>query len=148
MSRLKRFARLAPSDRRLFLASLVSLALVKFALRVTSMRTVRARVLWVAHAFPRTQSPLSLPKLTWAIETASSYVPDATCLPQALVAEGLLVRHGLPARVRLGATREEGRDLTGHAWVESGQVVVVGGPDAGERFTGVVTLEGPDTPLA
>lgn len=47
------------------------------------------------------------------------------CLPQALVAQAMLVRRGMPATVHLGMGKPEGR-FEAHAWTETAAGVVIG----------------------
>jgi hypothetical protein len=62
-----------------------------------------------------------------AIDRVGRRIPRGSgCLPQALVAQAMLVRRGLPATVHLGVG-VPGRDFEAHAWTESVDGVVVGG---------------------
>jgi hypothetical protein len=58
-------------------------------------------------------------------------VPGATCLTQALAAQVLLERYGLPTRLHMGIVRDEGQAVRGHAWVESQGAAVIGAPMSG-----------------
>ena len=57
---------------------------------------------------------------------ARRVVPRASCLPQALAAEALLMRGGRRVELRIGVVKTERGRLVAHAWVESGGRVVVG----------------------
>jgi hypothetical protein len=65
-------------------------------------------------------------QIRWAMAHAQRVVPKATCLPQAMAAEALLMRGGLPADLRIGVMKEPSGKLLAHAWVESGGRIVVG----------------------
>ena len=65
-------------------------------------------------------------QIRWAMSHAQRVVPRATCLPQALAAEALLMRGGLPADLRIGVKKEPSGKLLAHAWVESNGRIVVG----------------------
>ena len=65
-------------------------------------------------------------QIRWAMSHAQRVVPRATCLPQALAAEALLTRGGLPADLRIGVKKEPSGKLLAHAWVESNGRIVVG----------------------
>jgi hypothetical protein len=92
-------------------------------------------------ARPRT-SRHSPSQIAWAITVASSYVPNATCLVQALAAEFILSRSGHPSRLHIGVARgEPGRTLDGHAWIESSGQVVLGGA-AAYRYRSLFTRDG------
>jgi len=60
------------------------------------------------------------------VAAASRYVPRASCLTQALVANTLLRRAGHDAVLRVGISRQAGTDLRAHAWVECAGKVVIG----------------------
>ena len=69
----------------------------------------------------------------WAIETAARHLPwKPVCLPQAVTAQWMLRRRGIPSTVYLGADPARGYDA--HAWVRVGALVVTGGPGQ-DRFT-------------
>ena len=75
----------------------------------------------------RTSTPtVSGEQIRWAMSHAQRVVPRATCLPQALAAEALLTRGGLPADLRIGVKKEPSGKLLAHAWVESNGRIVVG----------------------
>jgi hypothetical protein len=72
--------------------------------------------------------------VTWAIgHVAARPGMDASCLPRALAAHGMLRRRGIPSRLCLGVARS-GEDVAAHAWIEVSGRKTVGSDDAG-RFT-------------
>lgn len=79
----------------------------------------------------------------WSIETLSAKPwVGASCLPCALAAHAMLRRRGIASRLCLGVARDD-RTLVAHAWVESGQSVIVGAAEAARvnliaEFGGVV----------
>jgi hypothetical protein len=78
--------------------------------------------------------------LAAAVRYATRYVPRASCLTQALVAQVLLSRSGYAPALRIGLARGPGGALNAHAWLENeGEVVLGGGTTA--RFT---ALRDPD----
>jgi len=132
-SRVARFRSLAPSDRSLFLVALAAIVSARVGLWVTSFGRLRRSVERMAppHGSPD-PTPGEADRIGWAIGSAARFVPDATCLPQALAAEAMLRRRGHPADLRLGVTRD--RDgVEAHAWVESYGRVIVGDGDL-DRF--------------
>jgi hypothetical protein len=141
MTRLRQFFQLDSAERRLILQCACLLAAMRVGLWIMSVRRLQALVIRGAR---RREAALSgarpsVERIARAVRAAARYVPGATCLPQALTAEFVLMRHGYPARVRIGMARTEDRALEGHAWVESGGAVVAGGGDVG-RFTPVPVL--------
>jgi hypothetical protein len=69
-----------------------------------------------------------------AVGAVSRAVPWQTrCLTQAIAAQWMLQRRGLPGVVHLGV-RKEGATIAAHAWTSCGNQNVVGGTGA-ETFT-------------
>jgi hypothetical protein len=83
----------------------------------------------------------SIDSVVWAVTVASRYVPEATCLTQALAAQVLLARRGYPARLRIGVARSETGQFQAHAWVENGGRIVIGGTANPSYFTPLPPLE-------
>jgi hypothetical protein len=71
-------------------------------------------------------------RTAWALSVASRYVPGGRhCLTRALAGQLMLARSGIPSELRLGLGRGERGELHGHAWLESGGRIVIGGGEAG-----------------
>ena len=86
-----------------------------------------ARVEWILGRIPRARSTgrtASVEALARRVERAALRSPvPVRCLARALCLRWLLERHGIPARLRIGAMLAEGA-FRAHAWVEvDGQVV-------------------------
>ena len=73
----------------------------------------------------------------WAVRAVSRYVPGATCLTQALAAQTFLTRSGHASRIEIGVRKDERRQFLAHAWVVSGDQIILGGAAA----DGYVPLE-------
>jgi Transglutaminase-like superfamily len=132
-SRLARFRSLPASDRTLFALALLTIASVRVGLWLTSFGRLRRFVERIAMpAGSPDPTPGEADRIGWAVDSAARFVPNATCLPQALAAEAILLRRGHPAVVRLGVTRNAD-GVEAHAWVESYGRVIVGGGDL-DRF--------------
>jgi len=140
MTAWHKLTRLSPPDRRLVLQAAALAAAVSVGLRIAPFRLVRAALARVARP-SRGVPPLPVPRIVWAVTAVTRRVPGAnSCLVCALVARALLVRHGHPARVRLGVARRPGGALAAHAWVESDGRIVVGGAERPE-FSPLPPLE-------
>jgi hypothetical protein len=108
--------------RALFLVSAIRLGLWLLPVRVVG-RALGAIVR------PKRGSPPDrslADRVDRAVGRASRVGPAANCLTQALAAQALLERHGLPTRLHIGVVLEEGQALRGHAWVESQGAAVMG----------------------
>jgi len=69
-----------------------------------------------------------------AVNIAARYGPyRANCLKRSLVLDRWLHRQGIESQLKLGAGLVEG-DLSAHAWVEHGGVVLNDHKDVGKRF--------------
>ncbi len=131
MTRLGKFLRLPPTDRRLLMTAALMQAAIRLGLALLPYRRVRGLVDRLARtSLSRQPTPAVSPeRIAWAVATGSRLVPGAACLTQALAAQLLLERRGHPARVRVGISRTEGAELLAHAWLESDGRIVLGGAD-------------------
>jgi hypothetical protein len=68
-------------------------------------------------------------------------VPLASCLTQALAAQVLMGRYGVPAEIHIGVSRDATQAFKAHAWVVSRGELVVGGAGA-ESYRRIAVLEG------
>lgn len=114
--------------RRQLLASLVLLARTSRRLRRNGYGPTRvwldSRLAGIDPAGPRDDGRQTARDLAFVVRIAARFVPDATCLRQALVLRHLLAREHVPSLIRLGVRRPEGSELGFHAWVEvDGEVV-------------------------
>ena len=142
MTTIRRFFRLDSSDRRLLIRCACLVAVIRVGLWLMSLRRLRAFIARgaLSRRVVRPSRRASLETIAWAVRAAARYVPGATCLPQALAAELMLLRNGYPAHVRIGVARSGDRTLEGHAWVENDGAVVIGGGNLA-RYTLVPALE-------
>jgi hypothetical protein len=136
-TRLRNFARLPASERRLALRAIGWLIVSRAGLRFLGFDRVHA---FMARAAPRkTVSHDEWPRaVRRAVLRAARSVPGSSCLAQSLAAEHLLRAAGHRARLSIGVAhtpnpRGTGVALDAHAWVESGGVLVTG-DDARDRY--------------
>lgn len=129
---LRKFLALSNADRLLLVQAALWLPLVGAGLRVTTYSRVRA-ALGAVPTLP-VASSVARDRVGWAVAAADARVPgDRACLERALVAEALLRRRGHGAALRFGVDGAD-PDMEAHAWVESGDQVVVGGENR-EAYT-------------
>jgi hypothetical protein len=74
-------------------------------------------------------------RICQAVERAGRALPAGGCLAQALAAQVLLARAGVPTQLRIGVARSAGAPLRAHAWLERDGCVILGGSDKLARFT-------------
>jgi hypothetical protein len=140
MTRLGKFLRLPPADRRLLVTAALVQAAIRLGLALLPYRKLRGLVDRLALTSPQPAPPVSPERIAQAVTRASRAVPGATCLTQALAAKVLLERRGYPARVRVGISRTGGAPLLAHAWVESEGRILLGGTDLA-RYTPLSALD-------
>lgn len=145
MRRLRKFIRLPAAERRLLMKAILLLCAVKVGLELLPFRTLRrllAKLVVLPVGLRHVEDPCSIERVVWAVVLAGRLMPRAnTCLTQALTAQVLLLRRGYPALVHIGTLKAEGGELKAHAWVESGDEVVIGGHEL-EQYTQLAVLEG------
>jgi hypothetical protein len=121
---LGKFLRIPAWEKRLLLRAIVTLGVARLTLKLLPFARVR-RLLTPRPGAPR-HAHIAPLNVRWAIKHAERVIPDATCLPQAVTAESLLVRAGYPVALRIGVTKREDGRFEAHAWAESGGRIVIG----------------------
>src|SRR5262245_17094828 len=140
MKPLRKFFRLPRGERWLLIKAALLLGLIRIGLRLLSLRFLKQ--LLDSASKRRAANQFSSDRIVWAVTAASRYVlGDKPCLTQALAAQVLLKRRGYAANLRIGVSRTEGKQLQAHAWVESGDRVVVGGGDL-SRYSPLPVFDG------
>jgi hypothetical protein len=120
---VRKYLRLPAHDRALLTRTIFTLGAARLATWLLPFP--RGRRLLIGTRRPATPT-VTRDQVRWAIAQAQRIIPRATCLPQALAAEALLTRGGLPADLQIGVMKTPSGTLTAHAWVESGGRIVVG----------------------
>lgn len=93
------------------------------------------------HPSPALQDPEAA-RTIWAIGAVGRrLMPERPCLTQALVGRLLLAREGVDATLHIGVTKEESA-LKAHAWLEQGDVVILGGDRSREEYRAFPALNG------
>src|SRR3989442_3020099 len=114
MGPIRKLWRLPAADRTLLVTAVLWLAATRFALWLLPLRVVRRLLARAARSTPDARPTEE--RIAWAVSAAGRVVPQATCLPQALAAEGLLMRAGYPAELRIGVIKTDPDRLLAHAW--------------------------------
>ena len=124
-------------DARLLAAAGAAITTIRIALWIMPFRIIRAAVTRLVTPLRRRAGERPpLERIIWSIHVAARFIPHATCLTQSLAAQVLLMRHGYPAELRLGVTRDAG-EFQAHAWVESNGRIVIGNADVW-RYTPII----------
>jgi len=134
---VRKFARLAPRDRAVLARTMVTLGLSRLVTWILPFPFGRRLMVGKRRA---DRSTITEDQITWAMQHAQRIIPRATCLPQAIAAEALLTRGGLPAHLQIGVKKTPDGKLTAHAWVESNGRIVVGNLRDLNDYTRLPTL--------
>jgi hypothetical protein len=128
-----RLARRSPIDFLTLIVVTILLGLIRIGLFVLPFPTLRRTLNKLAGPphFQPVDDPEYQSRIVWATLVASPYLlPDKPCLTQALTVQLLLRRKGIPAQLRIGVKKDRENKLLAHAWVESKDSVVIGGPES------------------
>jgi hypothetical protein len=120
---VRKFARLQARDRAALTRTVIALSAARVATWILPFGVGRRLLVGKRRSGKPT---LTRDQVQWAMSKAQRVVPQATCLPQALAAEALLTRSGLPAQLQIGVKKTPSGKLTAHAWVVSDGRIVVG----------------------
>lgn len=135
LRKLARIKRLSTHDWRLLSRALVLLPTSAFLLKIRGYKRTRIVLSGLSRRKLKVRCPdksqLELARrVADMVSLAARHGPyRANCLKKSLVTELLLAQEGIPAKLRIGVNRREGR-LDAHAWVEVDEEVLIGGRDA------------------
>jgi hypothetical protein len=122
---MRMYGALPPAERRLVIEALSLIAAVRLGLCLLPYPVFRRLLERVRPRRPGRTMPVE--RLVWSVEAAARRIPGASCLTRAFAGRLLLMRYGHPALVHVGVRKTEHGRVEAHAWVESGDAVVIGG---------------------
>ncbi len=135
LGRLIKFLSLKRSEKILLLRAFLLLGIVQLALWFLLLKTIQKLLLGTSSTIADIKFKKFAPdRIAWAVTIASSYVPRATCLTQALATQLLLANHGYHSNLQIGVAKGDIDQLEAHAWLECDGRVVMGGSDI-DRYT-------------
>ena len=141
---LRRFFSLAPCDKRLVVEAACLQTGIAMGLRFIHfgpLRRLLDRLSTAGEGADPASAPVVVEQIAWAVDASSRHLRAiSTCLTDALTAEAMLRRRGVPARAAIGIDRPKGAVLHAHAWTELGGAIVTGGA-ARDKFALLAVLE-------
>ena len=143
MNRLGKFWGLPRGDRTLLIEAGLWLGVARLAIWFLPFRWLKRG--WGESWTPPAgttgiTSPELLDRISWAVATASRYLPrNCLCLAQAMAGKIMLRRRGIPSTLYLGLTRDGTALIQGHAWLTCGERVLTG-QQGMEGFTVIATF--------
>jgi len=146
MKQLYRFLRLSWTDKVLLVQAVSLLAVVRLGLCLLPFQALRrllARAAEGRSSSVQSHGAIQPQRVLWAVGMAGRHFPSiGTCLMQALAAHVLLGRRHYPTELHIGVTRDDKGKFLGHAWLESGGTVIIGGEALREqRYTPLLAMD-------
>ena len=134
LAKIKKFMALTFEEKKLFVEAWFLLGVMRLAILTLSFKRL-------THAFEQRHKIKELSLLNEdqlrvaqligkSITQAASHTPwESACLVQALTAQKMLQKRGIPGVFYLGAKKDEIKrgDITAHAWSQCGDKVITGG---------------------
>lgn len=125
MRNLSRVLSLSGSEMLFLAHCLLVVAAVRLGLTLFSYNRLRRRVTQLDA--PHEAGIGDLRRVAWGVAAAARLVPYASCLTQAISGQYILARQGNGSKIRIGIERDTGTQLKAHAWLISGNHIVLGG---------------------
>lgn len=120
MYRLRKIVRLSYRDYAILGETILFAVPVELGLRLVGFDKLVRRLGRVRRSLPRSPTPLDGERAARLVEAVSRLYPfNATCLKKSLVLFWMFRRRGLPAELRIGVRKVDGK-LEAHAWIEQG----------------------------
>lgn len=120
------------AERRLFLEALRCLVWAKILVQTLSFPRLARRLgrtqIETSREISATDRALAV-DVSWAVQAVARHVPlGFVCLPQAIAAQSMLRRRGLPTTLYFGVAlqREKSISIGSHAWLRTGDKIVTG----------------------
>ncbi len=119
-------------ERRLFLEALRRLVWAKILVQTLPFPRLARRLGQAQIETPREISAADRAlavDVSWAVQAVARHVPlGFVCLPQAIAAQRMLRRHGLPTTLYFGVAFDQKRkdSIETHAWLRAGDKIVTG----------------------
>lgn len=125
MRNLSRVLSLSGSEILFLGRCLMVVTAVRLGLTLFSYNRVRAAVTRLDAC--RSADIADLRLVAWGVAAAARFVPRASCLTQALAGQYILARQGSASKISIGIEQDTGTQLKAHAWLMSGNHIVLGG---------------------
>ncbi len=139
--KIKKFTKLSPEEKKLFLEAYITLGIMRTAILTVSFKRLTRSL----EHFPKKGEITALNDneisiaiaVGQAITRASIHTPwESACLVQSLTAQKMLQKRGIPGVFYLGAMKDEASEkkMKAHAWSQCGDIIITGG-EGHEDFT-------------
>jgi hypothetical protein len=133
---LHKILALSWSDRLLLLEAVFYLTAARLAIASLPFRHIAPhlghQILPGLVPVPKGPPPEAARRIARAVQIISGRTPwESACLAQGIAGRLMLGRRGLPGWLFLGTRKDEHGDLIAHAWLQSGDQILLGGESHG-----------------
>lgn len=127
LRKIDRFFRLKWAEKELLIWTYLLLWFLRIVLWLLPFKTIRALIErnLIARNITADKRP-TVATIIWSIRAMSRYVPQATCLTQALAGKVLLAAFGYESCVRIGVGKDQYGKFQAHAWLEECDRIILG----------------------
>jgi hypothetical protein len=134
LRKIDRFFRLQRAEKELLLWAYLLLWFLRIVLWLLPFKVIRAQIeRGLIDRKISADKRHTVATIIWSIRAMSRYVPQATCLTQALAGKVLLAAFGYEACVRIGVGKDHDGKFQAHAWLEECDRIILGGSE--EEYT-------------
>jgi hypothetical protein len=84
---------------------------------------------------------LTVNRIAWFTNRASHFVPDATCLVQALAGKVVFSIYGYEPTIVIGVKKGDSNDILSHAWLECDGEIVIGNLEDIDQYLQITKFE-------
>lgn len=140
MRRIRRFLALPNDEIWAFFEAALLLSVAKFAVAILPFRWIARHLGPFGRPGPYEGDPGDQnlrPRVMRSLGRAARHLPwKTTCLARAIAGYCMLSRRGVRSTLYLGVAKESGSgELSAHAWLRSGDLVLTGGNEDLRRYT-------------
>lgn len=140
---IKRFLFLSREEKRIFFEAIRALLIMRWRLRRQGMEPLVQQITDLSA--PGSCDPVIARRLARALSRAKRLLLNRpTCLEQALAGGLMLKRRAQPFVIHIGMQRDTASGkVGGHAWLQSGDIVLSGGAQSHQQFTAITEFRTP-----
>lgn len=120
------FFKLSGDKQRILLKTLLLMVKIRLMLWLMPFGSIQKSLTKVKQT---SAGDMPVSNLTWSVNVASHYVPQATCLINALTGYSLFSQYGYPSQIKIGVDKSSKGEFEAHAWLEYEDEVVIGGSE-------------------
>lgn len=124
MLKIKNFFKLSSKKQSLLCKTLLLTILIRLSLFLLSFSRVQVIANKLSKIRTNKKDIKAVEDIIWSVKVSSHYVPNATCLTQAITAQILLTKYNYNSKLKIGVVKSD--NFEAHAWVEINNKIILG----------------------